>query len=129
MTAKTAPNDPKVSVRTIVPSFVKPLATVRFPVPSELLPCTRKVAPAALVTAPFRLLVPVTVSVAWFTSAALIVVVPIVSPVLGAIVSVPVPPHVTVASFSAVVAVEKVCAALTVAPEMFNTPPLIVPPL
>src|SRR5262249_17189984 len=73
------------------------------------------------------LLEPLTVISPWLTTPELAVLDARTSPVLGATVSVPAPPHVTEASFNALAAVLKSCAAAIVVPDSDRTPPEIVP--
>ncbi len=130
VTCSTAPNEPSVSVSTIVPSLVKPFNAVRFAVPRELSPTSRSVAAPALVTESLNAPVPWTSSAPWFTSRELIVLDFMLSRVAAATVNLPLPPQIAVVSVSPVVAVLKSCDAATVAPEIASVPlPPMLPPL
>src|SRR5258706_463254 len=130
VTFKTAPYDDVESVNTIKPSFVKPFSTVRFEVPDAPSPCSRRIAPVAFVTESLNALEPCTSIVPWFRRRVMIVLDRTPSEVPAATVSLPVPPHVEVASVRAVVAVLKSCVAVTDALLIASVPlPPIVPAL
>ena len=75
VTCRSAPNDPSVSLRVIVPLFVNPEAIVRLPAPKVLLPWTRMSEAAPVETVPFSADPPSMKRALWLTHPALIALV------------------------------------------------------